>query len=97
MRGRSGQIIAWSVGTVIAHLPPNCTFSEVHNIRLKMFITGNHLASKLEMGQGLLAFFRRKNNAASIDAVQHLLDNSNWDAIDAVCIAVYGEEGFSET
>ncbi len=90
MRGRSGQMIAWAVGTVIAHLPPNCTFSEVHNIKLKMFITGSHNASKDEMGQGLLKIF--SNNKKALDTVRQLIDNKSWDAIDAICIAVYPEK-----
>ncbi len=92
MRGRSGQIIAWAVGTIIAHLPPNCTFSEVHNIKLKSFIAGSHNASKREMGQALLNYFISKGNKKSIAAAQHLVDNEYWDAVDATCIAIY-EEG----
>lgn len=91
MRGFSGQMIAWAVGTVIAHLPPNCTFEQVHNIKLKVFITGKHNASKQEMGQALTRYFEEKKNKKNVDAVRYLCDNGHWDAIDAICIAVYEE------
>lgn len=96
MRGKGGETLARLVGGLIANLSWDCTFVEVHNIKLKCFITGRHKATKPEMGQGLIS---KLKNLPSIDAVQKLIDNNNWDAVDAACIAIYhtgeDEEGWS--
>jgi len=89
MRARSGQILAWSVGAIIAIMPPYSEFCEVHNIKNKVAMTGNNGASKLDMGTSLLARFKALGNQKNIDLIQNLIDNKEWDAIDACCIAVY--------
>lgn len=91
MRGRSGQVLAWSVGAIIGHIPLSCTVSEVHNITLKRFITGNAGADKRAMGEGLMRYFEKLNKGEALDAVRKLIDNNMMDAVDAVCIAVCDE------
>lgn len=88
LRNRGGQILAWSVGAIIGHIPLSCTVSEVHNITLKRFITGNAGADKRAMGEGLIRYFEKLNKGEALDAVRKLIDNNMSDAIDAVCIAV---------
>ena len=86
MRGKGGETLARFIGGVIAHLPWDSEFVEVHNIILKRNITGNARADKSEMGEAL-----KKKVPLCIALIQEMIDNKSWDAIDAACIAICTE------
>lgn len=86
MRGKGGETLARLVGALIASLPSDCTFAEVHNITLKKDLTGFGGADKGDIGLALVKRFPKQ-----VDAVQRLIDTKQEDALDAIAIAICRE------
>lgn len=88
MRGKGGQTLHRFIGAVISRFPIDTPVVEVANTKVKRLVTGDGDASKLAVGLGVLEFF--KENESSAREINKLIDNQEWDILDAFAIAIAG-------
>lgn len=87
MRAKSGQTLQRLIGALHAALHECISIIEPSNVVVKQVVGGDGAAGKKAVGEGLLSYFKNKNQN-SHDYIKALVKNENWDALDAIAIAV---------
>lgn len=90
MRGKGGQSLERATGAFMAATPRSAKFDFVHNTTVKKIVGGSGKSEKHQVALGLLQYFGK--NESSCDKIQELIETQEWDAIDALAIAVAGYE-----
>ena len=89
LRGKGGEMLQRLVGSFLGRMPVEVNIGSVHNTTLKKVIAGHGHASKVEVAEGVLRFF--KGHPVSEAHVRRLILLKNWDELDALAIAIVGQ------
>jgi Holliday junction resolvasome RuvABC endonuclease subunit len=88
MRGKGGETLQRLIGAFLSKVPYNVEIMHVQNTAVKKHVGGSGKASKLEVAEGLLEFF--KADKYMKQTLTKHIDQRNWDFLDALAIGVTG-------
>lgn len=88
MRGRSGQILAFATGSLIATIPSHCEFTTIRNTTVKKLVGGKGDADKVEVARGVLAWAQGNNE--TVEKVRAAIQAGHFDALDSLAIGIAG-------
>jgi Holliday junction resolvasome RuvABC endonuclease subunit len=88
MRGRSGQILAFATGSLIATIPSHCEFATIRNTTVKKLVGGKGDADKVEVARGVLKW--AQGNEETVEKVRAAIQAGKFDQLDALAIGIAG-------
>lgn len=88
LRGRSGQILAFATGALIATIPSHCEFTTIRNTTVKKLIGGSGDADKVIVARGVLAWAH--GNKETEEQVRAAIQRGHFDALDSLAIGIAG-------
>lgn len=89
MKGKGGESLQRLMGALFAALKDSISIIELQNVKVKMNVGGSGKATKQEVAEGVLSWFKNKN-ADSAELVQELIKKEKWDILDAAAIGIAG-------
>lgn len=88
MRGKGGETLARFTGAIIGIIPDGVGFEEVQNTRVKKLVGGRGDSDKLAVAEAVYDHF--EGSPESIEIIEELVVAEDYDAIDAIAIALAG-------
>lgn len=88
LRGKGGEILARLTGAFMAAVPARQRFAFVQNTTVKKIVGGHGRADKHEVALGVFAWL--SGNDETSEQVRHLINNAEWDVLDAIAIGIAG-------
>lgn len=88
MQGKAGETLQRLIGSLMGRVPYHFQVAHASNMRVKMIVGGTGKADKEAVANGVREFF--KSNAASLQVVDKLIREKDWDVLDAFAIGITG-------
>ena len=90
MRGKSGESLQRLVGALMSASPTDTPFIPVQNSTVKKLIGGKGNDDKKKVAEGVLRLLGKDPENKAL--IERLISNEKWDILDAIAIALAGEQ-----
>lgn len=90
MRGKGGETLQRFIGSLIPFTKEEIPFLQIQNTTVKKVVGGSGKAEKLQVAEGVLEYF-----TGSL-TIKKLLEEEQWDILDAAAIAISGNKKWKE-